>query len=326
MASLTHTGLYSEDAYTIITLAKCLRFCNTQFYAPKHERVELIYRIRRDRMQDWHVLRAPDGEVLVYHHLFGWGEGHDTVRIIKADLKSAIEILGYCFDEEEPLIMLPRPMFPHTNIIEGVTLKQARAFLNTVKQNIVRADTDPKLFGYEKIDVDYALSHPTTIKRMKEVLGMIGTSKDEASRIDPIRMESRKIVLNTLARAYDHLVPEKAEKSGHDVGFAMNVFHYFTKVDFNPIGIKEDDGTLLMALPFADKLNLKTKLHDWAVLNRERFPGIDKKMDAFLNTDFTTFLEALKIANEEPCFHDGLSLLRYGLGQYYIESFQLNLH
>ena len=321
MASLTHTGLYSEDAYTIITLAKCLRYCNTQFYLPKRERVEVIYRTRRthDRMQDWHVLRAPDGEVLVYHHLIGWGEGHDTARIFKTDLKSAIDSLSCCFREEEPLIMLPWPMDSHFKVMRGVTLDQARAFLTKVKKTIACAEFDPKWFGYEKIDVDYAFSHPTTIKRMKEVLSMIGTSKDEANRIDPIRMESRKIVLNTLARAFDHLVPEKAEENGHDVGFAMDVFHFFTRVAFNPIGV-EVDGTLLMALPFADKLNLKTKLHDWAILNSEKFPGIDRKMDAFLNTDFTTFLEALKIANEEPCFHDGLSLLRFGLNQYYIES------
>lgn len=105
-----HTKLFSEDAFHIIAACKKACYSSLQISSLDRGSSFTIDRIRNTNAGlNYQVLKAEDGEVLVYHSPSAW-INVDSIRFIKSELRDFIKSLSRFLGKDERFTVLPIPM------------------------------------------------------------------------------------------------------------------------------------------------------------------------------------------------------------------------
>lgn len=305
---LIHTKLFSEDAYQIISACKKARYYTLQIFSLDRNAIFFVGRTRNSNNGlNYQVLRAPNGEVLVYHASSQWNNT-DSLHTIKGELRDFIKGLTGVVREDERFIVLPTPIRETTDVTSNYVKRRICESCYAAGKFMMQART----FIYEKNDVDYIYSHPFTLNKIKNALNKIGCKviDNEDGELDPFIIEQHKMILDAFIRLHEHIsrtTTTRADKMNalRDIStlYSITVDEYGTAVLHN----------FMSTLPIALKVNLKEDVFKFvdnfkgrcvSFTNSQSFVS-QKEMikeeldrDLFSTEVYKDFLSALEIASD----------------------------
>lgn len=253
---LIHTRLFSEDSYQIISACKQAQYHSLQIFSLDRDALFDIDRTRKTNHGfNYQILRAPNGEVLVYHAPSRWDTNNtDSLRSIKGAIKDFIKSISLVVGEDEQFIILPFPIFlkESTDVASDFVKRRIYADCHFASTFMVEA----KAFIYEKTDVDYIYSHPFTLRKLKDAFDKIGSKAigSEDGELDPFITEQHKMVLDAFIRLYEHIASTSATRANKLNALRDILSLYSITVDEDGAPVLHN---FLSTLPIALKVNLK---------------------------------------------------------------------